>query len=83
MENSIHDEAYRLTIENDKKQLAKAKDRFEKSYNQLLEKEKQKGKELDLRIEKLEKTIMAKYNLQTREEYWEWIRNDLFQKTNQ
>jgi mRNA-degrading endonuclease YafQ of YafQ-DinJ toxin-antitoxin module len=53
MENPINDEVYRLTVENDKKQLEKAKANFEKSYDELLKEEKAKGKELSKVVEDL------------------------------
>ncbi|WP_421810558.1 hypothetical protein [Flagellimonas sp.] len=40
-----------------------------------LKKEIAKEKELELRISKIERTIMTKYHLKTKEEYLKWVTN--------
>ena len=51
MGKPINDEVFRLTVKHDKIQLEKAKERFDKSYDELLKKEKAKGKELNKVVE--------------------------------
>lgn len=74
MENPINDELFRLTVKNDKIQLEKAKERFEKSFDELLKEQKAKLKDLDVVVRDLIARLTYKQK--------QFIKNDIEQYLN-